>query len=358
MCGLVLSIKNYLEISFYVPQLTFSQIYPFQFARALFWILLLPSVIYLQRLFPLAGKQRFRNLGLHLLLSFGGMLANYVVRYLFASAWQIPVAWWTLPTLKNAALWAVIQFNPNNLVDVPIYWLIIAGAYIGELYRRQRDLEVVQAQLKTQVAEAELHALKQQLQPHFLFNALNAVAMLVREKQEDRAVDTLAQLSALLRKLIDNTRQQQVTIASELDFTQRYLEIEKVRFGDRLIVKYAVEDALLCALVPSLLLQPLVENAIKHGISRRSEPGCVLVTIAHVGEKLFLEVFNDPADDEPPPAVPRVHLGLETTRERLHKTYGDDFDLQCSFQASDGSRVRVILPLRLAPPESGGASHF
>jgi LytS/YehU family sensor histidine kinase len=217
---------------------------------------------------------------------------------------------------------------------------------------------VVQSQLQTQVAEAELHALKQQLQPHFLFNALNAVAMLVREKQEERAVDTLAQLSALLRKLIDNTRQQQVTLASELDFTQRYLEIEKIRFGDRLTVRYDIPEELLRALVPSLVLQPLVENAIKHGISRRSEPGRIGITAKSMAGRLQMEVFNDVADDAAPESAPRVHLGLETTRERLRKTYGVDFELHCDFHQDNGSRVRVTLPLHFSEQTDAVAQNY
>lgn len=349
--GLVLTMKVYLEWGPLMPGLTFMGFAPSQYLRSLFWVLTVPGVIYLQRRLPLSGPKRFQHLGAHFVISFAAMWLNWMIRYYVLSQW------W-LPGMKDFLLRSTAQFNYNNFVDMAIYWMILAGAAAAELYKRQRDLEVVQSQLQTQVAEAELHALKQQLQPHFLFNALNAVAMLVREKQEDRAVDTLAQLSALLRKLIDNTRQQEVVFASELDFTQRYLEIEKIRFGDRLSVRYDIPEDLLRALVPSLVLQPLVENAIKHGISRRIEPGQIRISAATVGDRMQIEVFNDPADDAAPESAPRVHLGLETTRERLRKTYSGDFELHCDFHPESGSRVRVSLPLHFALKEAALGKTF
>lgn len=343
--GLLLSVKTLLEAQFFLPELRFGQVYLSQFYRATFWMILVPAVIYLHRRLPLSGRRRFQNIAIHLGLSFAAMLLNYWVRYYLLFV----VPGWMDHGVTDFFLISTARFNFNNLIDIPIYWAIVAGAHAIGLYRRQRDLEMVQSQLQTQVAEAELHALKQQLQPHFLFNALNAVAMLVREKQEDRAVDTLAQLSALLRKLIDNTRQQEVPLDRELDFTQRYLEIEKIRFGDRLEVNYDIPQEYLRALVPSLVLQPLVENAIKHGISRRIAPGRISVAVQAVAQRLQIEVFNDHADDPMPEGPTRVHLGLETTRERLRKSYGADFELTCSFGEPDGARVRVQLPLRFAP---------
>ena len=208
---------------------------------------------------------------------------------------------------------------------------------------------MARAELNAQLIDAQMHALKQQLQPHFLFNALNAVAMLVREKQDERAVETLAQLSTLLRRLIDNTREQQVSLARELDFTQSYLEIEKVRFGDRLQVRYDVAEQCLPVAVPSLLLQPLVENAVKHGISRRTAAGRIEITVRVSAGRLQIVVCNDPAD-EPAPAAAGVHIGLSTTRDRLRKTYGDDFSLECHFDRAEGPRVKISVPARPAPP--------
>jgi two-component system, LytTR family, sensor kinase len=312
-----------------------------QFLRVALWALFTPLVLQTLRWLPFDGRHDWRNFSIHFLLSVVAMLTNYSMR-MGAAEFYGDSERGTLDFFN----YAVLYFNGRNFVDILIYWAIIGGRTGWELLKSKHDLELARAELQTQLAAAELHALKQQLQPHFLFNALNSVAMLVREKQEERAVDTLALISSLLRRLIDSTRQQEVPFATELDFTQRYLEVERIRFGDRLQVDYSVEEACLRAIVPSLVLQPLVENAIKHGVSRRVAPGRIRI-IARRGEGIMvLEVVNERGDTPGPAAATGSRIGLETTRARLQHVYGENFKLECDFNRPEGATVRISLPLR------------
>jgi hypothetical protein len=339
---MVLTAQLYLTV---VPRglgISFTEVAETQFLRVALWALFTPLVLLAHRRLPFDGRRDWLAFTVHLTLSIAAMFANYLLRLAIDE-----VTGATQRGTQDFSTYAVLLFNGRNFVDIFIYWMIIGARHIHGLYVREQAAAVAQAQLQAQLVEAEMHALKQQLQPHFLFNALNAVAMLVRDKQEERAVDTLAQLSALLRRLIDNTREQQVTLARELDFTQRYLEIEQVRFGDRLQVRYQVDDACLKVAVPSLLLQPLVENAVKHGISKRSAQGRVDISARFAAGRLELVVFNDKADTPDAP-VTGTHIGMATTRDRLQKTYGADYSLVCQFNQTEGSRVKVSLPLRTA----------
>ncbi len=314
-----------------------------QFLRVALWVLFTPLVLQLHRWLPLHGRRRWLAFGAHLAFSLAAMFANYGLR-LASDEFTGSSERGTLDFFN----YMVLSFNGRNFVDIGIYWVIIGVRSGWDLLRRHHELELAGSQLKAQLAEAELHALKQQLQPHFLFNALNSVAMLVRDKQEERAIETLALVSTLLRQLISSTRQQMVALEHELDFVQRYLSIEQIRFAERLKVGYDVDPACLKALVPSLVLQPLVENAIKHGVARRIAFGQIQIKARPAGGRLELEVRNDQADDGQPPAQTGAHIGLETTRARLRRTYGEDFRLDCDFGRPDRAVVRVSLPLRHA----------
>ncbi|MFP5356732.1 MAG: sensor histidine kinase, partial [Gemmatimonadota bacterium] len=199
------------------------------------------------------------------------------------------------------------------------YFGILAIGYLLfttlELRERERDA----ARLEAQLSEAQVHALRMQLQPHFLFNALNAVMALIRDKANTEAVHALSQLSDLLRGALRDPSHE-VTLAQEMDFIERYLDIERLRLGDRLQVVVDVPPALGSALVPTFVLQPLVENAIKHGVSQSRGGGAVRVSARAEGESLVLAVANDG------PAVSAVTtgsgVGVANTRGRLERMYG------------------------------------
>src|SRR6185312_8792666 len=180
------------------------------------------------------------------------------------------------------------------------------------------------ARLNEELSRAQLAALRGQLEPHFVFNALNAIAGLVRDQRNDAAVTTIVGLSEFLRRAAQDSHRPEVTLQEEVEYLQRYLEIQKVRFGERLQVSMDIPAELLHARVPNLLLQPLVENAIKHGISKRVAGGAVRVAGAAQSGNLRLSVYNDgptlPANWE----AAQTGVGIANLRTRLRILHGAD----------------------------------
>jgi two-component system LytT family sensor kinase len=187
-----------------------------------------------------------------------------------------------------------------------------------------------------------------QLHPHFLFNTLNSIATLIH-KDPDAADQMTARLSDLLRLTLENIGVQEVPLAQELEFLERYLEIEKTRFSDRLVVRIDVAPETLDASTPYLILQPLVENAIHHGIAARSLPGCVIVRAARDGGMLVLEVKDDGPGIRSA-AASNNGLGISSTRERLEKLYGAAHTFELSNVAKGGLAVKLTFPFRLVSP--------
>jgi len=313
-----------------------------QSVRVLVWAALTPLVFAAARRWRLVPAPAWRTIGAHLAFCLLASGLNSCARAL---------------AFAGLRGWAALDrgmfstFLAGAFVDMAIYAGLV-GFITGlrlleerrELELRQRDLLINQVRLESAVVEAELRAIKQQLQPHFLFNALNSVSTLVRQSRGPEAVETLAQISRLLRTLLENAREQQVSFARELEFTQCYLEIEQARFREKLVVRYFVDDEALPVSVPSLLLQPLVENAVKHGIARRSEPGVIEITASCRDGRLHLSVCNDLPEAWTPPAA-GSQVGLEATRERLRRFYGDGCSMLCRFEQARGAEVALVLPL-------------
>lgn len=213
-----------------------------------------------------------------------------------------------------------------------------------------QSLQLESARLHSELAQAQLATLRGQLQPHFLFNSFNAISMLVSQRQNALAVETIAQLSGLLRMAIDNIDEPELSLEQELEFVTCYLEVERVRFGTKLRTELVVEPGSLNCLVPGLVLQPLVENAIKHGISRRVDPGTVRVEVARRGLWLAISVIND-GPDAASVARPAhsTGIGLSNTRSRLGHLYGSDYRLEMERLPDDRMAVRLELPWRVSP---------
>lgn len=245
--------------------------------------------------------------------------------------------WYDAPPTFTEVLRTSVR---NNLFQS---WLMIGVAH-ALLYAQRAHQRGQQAiKLQAQLADARLSALSSQLNPHFLFNALNSVAELVHS-DPDAADRMIVGLSALLRSSLDKSGTQVVALQEELKLLGHYLDIEKVRLGKRLRVHWSVAPEALTAQVPPLLLQPLVENAVIHGISRRILPGWISVrAYCDAQNRLLLEVQNDSADSE----APGGHgIGLATTRARLECLYGEDFELDLQRGEEVGTLVRLALPLR------------
>ena len=212
--------------------------------------------------------------------------------------------------------------------------------------------ELASSQLEAKLAQTQLQVLKMQLHPHFLFNTLNAISALIHQDVElaDRMI---ARLGDLLRTTLDNANQQEVPFKQELGFIQPYLEIEKARLGPRLTVDLEIDPAVLDALVPNLILQPLVENAIRHGIASRIEPGRVEISSSRGpdGRFLQLEIKDDGRGvDSDSEVKTRRGVGLTNIRARLEQLYGTEHRFTFENQAAGGVRVQISLPFRRFTP--------
>jgi two-component system, LytTR family, sensor kinase len=236
-------------------------------------------------------------------------------------------------------------FLYNFLDDcVAVYLPVVAIAHVLWYYHEFRDRDLRTSQLETRLAQAQLKALKSQLQPHFLFNTLHSISTLMLTNVQ--AADTmLVRLSDLLRMSLENNTAQETTLNREMQFVNGYLEIEKMRFGDRLQLRCDVHPDTLDARVPHLLLQPLVENAIRHGASRRAEGGEVWITAMRRNDDLHIEVGdNGPGFSRKPEWNAKHGLGLNATRERLRVFYGDRQRLDIHSAPGRGTTVSVQLP--------------
>jgi signal transduction histidine kinase len=254
------------------------------------------------------------------------------------------------------------RFFLNFDWEMMTYWALVAFVHALDYQRESQEREIAAAQLQTQLAEAQLEALQRQLHPHFLFNTLNTISALMH-RDVNAADEMLVQLSDLLRLTLDRVGTQQVPLKDEVDFLRKYLEIEQTRFGDRLIVNIDIDPEVLDAPVPNLVLQPLVENALRHGIGPRVGVGRVDVTAHHADGLLTLAV-RDNGVGLSPDKMNAFHsgVGLSNTRSRLENLYGDRHKFEFQTPPGGGLLVTIVIPMghdpdsldrsRLASPEN------
>jgi len=241
-----------------------------------------------------------------------------------------------------AAQWGILRFLGPDLL---LYAMIVATAEAVAHAWESRQRGIAAATYARQLAEARLHVLSAQLQPHFLFNALHAISALIWEDQA-RAERLLARLSEMLRLTLRSGTRVETTLAEELALLQRYAEVQEARYGDRLQVSFEVEPGVRGALVPRLILQPLVENAIRHGVTRRITPGRVDVRAWEREGKLHLVVRDDGVGLRTGVPV-REGVGLSITRERLRQLYGAEQRCELASVPEGGAVCSLSFPLRL-----------
>jgi two-component sensor histidine kinase len=312
------------------------------------WWLLAPAVIWLQRKLVWIDGRWFwagiRHLlmlavivGLFHLLAAGRILQSNHLPLSF-----LPVV---LEDLRRTEGWGYLPALG--------YLPLVLSVYAFSFYERWRDgqrltsqLQVANAQLETKLVRASLDALKMQLHPHFLFNTLNSITSLIRNNRTREAEDIVAGLGELLRRSLDHKQEAMDTLEHELDFLRRYFEIERIRFQDRLKVEFDIDPKCLRAQVPSLLLQPLAENAMKHGISKDPAARLLRVSAERDGTRLLLTVYNDgPALPKDDAALGRG-IGMQNTHARLQMLYGDEARLRLRDNTPQGVRAEIILPFR------------
>jgi hypothetical protein len=325
------------------------------------WLALTPVLLATARRKPLGSGAPQSNVWWHLAV----MLLLSIVQVVAADALQYPVAvahgMVTGPDHAQRALEMYRRSFPALAITVWWkYWVFVGLYYAFDYHRRFREREVAAAQLETQLATAHLQALRMQINPHFLFNALHSAAMLTMI-DPDAAHRVLVQLSALLRTTLDRSSAPEVSLSEEIDFVDRYLAIERIRFQDRLRVDIEADDDALAAMVPNLILQPLVENAVRHGIARRTDAGDLAIRAVRRDGILVVEVEDDG------PGLPGGWtlaspagggVGLTNVRSRLERLYGDQGRLELLTPAGSDGRprtgvlARVTIPYRASPTSS------
>ena len=290
----------------------------------------------LARRFSLGDKQWALNLITHLaasaLFSVAWMALRAVVEVWLTHGSAAAV---TFAAAFNRAL--VTTFFYNLL----IYWVVISVGYAFDYYRKFNERELRAAELEKRLAEARLQALQMQLNPHFLFNTLHAISSLMHLDVE-AADRMLAQLSDLLRHALDSTETQEVPLREEVDFLTRYARIEQTRFGERLHIEMKIAPDTLDALVPNLVLQPLLENAIRHGIEPHSRAGRIEVSACRDGASLKLEV-RDNGDGLPNGKIVEG-IGLSNTRARLKQLYGARQSFDLANADGGGAKISATIP--------------
>jgi LytS/YehU family sensor histidine kinase len=249
-----------------------------------------------------------------------------------------------------AYLWSDTFYSRFLSYSVVYGAILLAGSMLDSRERLANE-QTETARLNEQLSMAQLNALRRQIEPHFLFNTLNAIAALVRDKRNDSAVSMIAGLSDFLRRVVQDSDRQQVPLREELEFTRKYLDIQKVRFAERLQFSVNVPGELFSAQVPSLILQPMVENAVKHGIAKRVQGGSIRIAGFRSNGRLTLTVYNDG------PSLPagwdktNSGIGISNVRTRLQSLYGSAFDLSLQNREPGGVEVSVSVPLLSVQPK-------
>ena len=295
------------------------------------WAVLTPAVVWLARRFPISGPRRWVHLALHLALgTVTAALKTIADREMFAM----------LSGFRMYLLLSTVS------LQFTIYFAIVAATHGFEYYRRSRERE----QLEARLAEARLQLLSMQLQPHFLFNTLNTIAELVHDDPE-AADRMISGLSDLLRRTLDLGDAQEIRLDEELDALSRYLDIQKIRFGDRLRVDIEAAPELGNASVPPLLLQPLVENSIRHGLAARATAGRIQIRVGRTDAMLVIEVLDDGDGAVQEAMGARRGIGLNNIRTRLETLYGSAATFTMSHTAGAGTRVSIEIPYHAGGPQ-------
>jgi two-component system, LytTR family, sensor kinase len=305
---------------------------------------------------PLMGRRALLHLGLSLLFCIAwatcGKMFQFALIFVFARnvmrvAMQDGMSqfWFKLGVDWLSWIFTTLPFG------VAVYLCVVGIEHATRYFIEVRERDVQVALLSEQLAGARFAALQAQVNPHFLFNTLNTIAVLVRDNDRQAAVRIVEQLSEVLRSTLSSHRANEVTLGEELELVRQYVAIEQARFSDRLRPEFIVDDALLSALIPSFALQHLVENAIRHGIARQPDAGRLIVAVHRVGDFLEISVTDDGVGIDPDVVTAKGH-GIENTRERLRALYGDNAALVIVRGTPGGTIATLKIPYREIAPES------
>jgi two-component system, LytTR family, sensor kinase len=308
---------------------------------------LTPVVFVIAHRFPLRRGVLARHIALHFFISL-----------VFCAAWAgagVLLRALLVPGPGGAATlpFLVSWFFVTLPFGVAVYFSVLGIEHATYYFRAVRERETQAAVLTAQLAEARLGALRMQLHPHFLFNSLNAIGVLVRDHETAAAARMVELLSDVLRQVLTAAQVHETTLAEELTFVRNYLAIEQVRFADRLRVTVDVEPVLLSALVPAFILQPIIENAMRHGIAKRSDAGLVVIAVRREKDDVVMMVSDDGPGLGPHENQETSGVGVANTRARLATLFGERASLTLETAAGGGTRATLRFPYRVAPPSAG-----
>ena len=311
------------------------------------WALLTPAIVWLGRRFSLIGGAWKRSLAVHIpafliISAIHSAAATFITLTVapFDNMGDSPTSF--LPRFLSRMKGA---FGP----DLLIYGGIIGICYAIDYYRKYREREYLASQLEAQLAQAQLDSLRMQLHPHFLFNTLNGIVGLVRDNRNQAAVSMLVGLSDLLRHALEHSNRQEVELKEELNFIKLYLDIQQMRFSDRLQIELDIQPVTMKALVPNLILQPLVENALRHGIARSAASALVGIRSRVVEDSLELTVFDNGLGLSSDWQLKSSSgIGLANTAARLQQLYNADHRFDVRNREEGGVEVVIVIPNRVA----------
>ena len=316
------------------------------------WGLAVPVIWHIDSQWGFRARPWPRALLVHLGIAFVWFLAQNAV---MVGPPVLPESGYLGMTFGEAFTLRFIARLPSAL---SVYGAIVAAGYWSwwmEAYHRRESeraqLEIRKAQLEAQLADARLHALRMQLHPHFLFNTLHTIAGHVREGEAGTAVDLIARLARILRRSLDDAERHEIPLAEEVELLSEYLALERARFGEALVTRFDIPEEARDVPVPSLILQPLVENALRHGIGMREGGGEIRIAARRHDGSLVLEVADDGVGYAP--ALAGSGVGLANTRERLMQLYGDRQRFEIGPGARGGTVARVEIPLRSGSANGG-----
>lgn len=311
--------------------------------NVIYWIAfaaLVPGVFFLVSRFRLDGPQRYWRIAIH---GVGAVLFTVMHAALY-----LTLTFW-LPPLSSTATRATIFISVIRdyaAADFLSYWAVVASFYMLHYYRESQRREIAAARLQMTLTETRLQVLRSQLNPHFLFNTLNSISTLALKGDHQATVDMLARLSDLLRVSLDDRCPQEVSLSKELEFLELYLAIQRIRFADRLNIRQRVPPDVLDALVPSMILQPLAENAIRYGIDAHCGRGVITIESERQNGQLVLRVRDSGPGFPLEGTRPRIRpgVGLANTHARLEQLYGPHQQLVFGRSEEGGGIVTVTIP--------------
>lgn len=334
----------------------------FEFGDWLLYALLTPGVFVISKRWPLTRPHLGRRIALHLFMAIMFCVAWATVGQL----WRMLLVRLLAPEVYHAAMqggaaqfWRTIGIEWLSWIfitlpfGVAVYLCVVGIEHATRYFIEAREREVQVARLSEQLSSARFAALQAQLNPHFLFNTLNTITVLVRDNDRQGAVSIIEHLSEVLRRTLTRHRANEVTLGEELELVQQYVAIEQARFSDRLRPEFRIPDALMSAAVPSFSLQHLVENAIRHGIAKHPDAGLLLITAERDGEVLQITVINEGVSIDPAAPIPPGH-GIDNTRERLRALYAGNATLEIAPRAEGGTIATLRVPYRELLPEPNG----